>query len=232
MKKLFIKAFKLTIPIFAGYIVLGIAFGVMLANLGYNPIYTTIMSIFIYAGSGQFVAVSLLANHIDLINVFIISFVINFRHIFYGISLLKTYSGLGKLKPYAIFATTDETFSVLISQEFEEKEKKPLILLICLLDHLYWILGSTIGGFLYQFINFSTKGIDFVLTALFVVIMIDQIKKIKNKYLPFIGIITTTICLLIFKDNFIIPSLTIILIIVTILKKPFTTIEEGPINAN
>ena len=97
MKKLFIKAFKLTIPIFAGYIVLGIAFGVMLANLGYNPIYTTIMSIFIYAGSGQFVAVSLLANHIDLINVFIISFVINFRHIFYGISLLKTYSGLGKL---------------------------------------------------------------------------------------------------------------------------------------
>lgn len=231
MKKILQKAIKLTIPVFAGYLILGMAFGMLLADLGYHPIYATIMSTFVYAGSGQYLAITLLANHIDLISVFILSFIINLRHIFYGISMLKKFSGLGRLKFLAIFTLTDETFSILSSLEYEEKEKKPLFISISILNHLYWIFASTLGAFLFQYIKITTKGMDFVLTALFIVIMLNQIEKQKNKYLPFIGIGTTLLCYLLFRDNFILPTLSILLILITLLRKPFSKLEEEKDNA-
>jgi 4-azaleucine resistance transporter AzlC len=183
-------------------------------------------SIFVYAGSMQFVGVALLAAGFDPLGAFLMTLAVNARHLFYGVSMLKQYRGIGRMKPYLIFSLTDETFSILCSAKVPENvERKWFYFFISALDHLYWITGSMIGGILGSMLHFNTKGIDFVLTALFVVILISQWQSVKNHLPALIGIASAIVCRLAFgPGNFIIPSMIMILILVTVFKTP---LERG-----
>lgn len=211
-----------TIPILSGYIVLGTAYGILMHSQGISLFWTTFSSIFIYAGSMQFVTVALLAAGFDLIGAFMMTLMVNARHLFYGISFLQKYSGMGKIKPYLILSLTDETFSVLCSAEPpSDVPKKWFYFYISLLNQIYWISGSVIGGILGGLIRFETRGLEFVLTALFVVIFISQWKSAKNHIPAIIGVLSTVVCRLIFgADDFIIPSMLLILLSVTLIKNP------------
>jgi 4-azaleucine resistance transporter AzlC len=221
-KAALLAALPLTLPVFTGYIVLGAAYGILMDSKGFSIFWILIASIFVYAGSMQFVGVALLAAGFDPVGAFLMTLAVNARHLFYGVSMLKQYRGIGKLKPYLIFSLTDETFSILCSAKVPENaEPKWFYFFVSLLDHLYWITGSLIGGILGSLIKFNTKWIDFVLTALFVVILISQWQSAKNHLPAVIGIISAILCRLIFgASNFIIPAMIMILILVTVMKTP------------
>ena len=180
------------------------------------------MSIFIYAGSMQFVAVALISSGFNIIGTIFITLMINARHLFYGLSMLSRFHRMGKFKPYMIFSLTDETYSLLVSTEApKDVDANWFYFFLSLLNHCYWILGSALGGILGSIITFNTKGIDFVMTALFVVIFINQWKSTSNHRPALIGVIISILCLLIFKaDNFIIPSMIGILLILSYANKP------------
>ena len=211
-------AFPHTIPVLTGYLVLGTAYGILMDSNGFSLFWVLIASVFVYAGSMQFVAVALLTSGFNPIGAFLMTIAVNARHIFYGVSMLKQFQGLGKLKPYIIFSLTDETFSILCSAEVPKGiDRKWFYFFISLLDHLYWIVGSLLGGVLGSMIHFDTKGIDFVLTALFVVILINQWQSTSNHIPAIIGIISAILCRLLFAaSNFIIPTMLVILLLVTV----------------
>lgn len=221
-------AFPHTIPVFTGYIVLGAAYGILMNSKGFSLFWIMLASIFIYAGSMQFVTVSLLAAGFDLVGAFLMTLAVNARHLFYGISMLKQYRGIGRLKPYLIFSLTDETFSIVCSAKVPEQiDRKWFYFFISLLDHSYWVIGSLLGGILGSLLNFNTKGIDFVLTALFVVILINQWQSAKNHLPAIIGIVSAIMCRLLFgASNFIIPSMIMILTLVTVTKAPMERSNE------
>lgn len=211
-------AFVRTIPIMCGYVCLGIGFGVLLAKNGYNFIWSFLSSLFIYAGSMQYVEVDLLSGTFSLITAAIITVAVNIRHVFYGLSMLEKYKELGKYKLYCIFALTDETYSLVCSDTLPSTQNNPkMYFLISLLDQLYWVIGCTLGGLLGQYINFNAKGIGFVMTALFVVIFIEQWESVKNHIPALIGLVCSAVCLVICRSLFVngasfflIPSLLLI----------------------
>ncbi|HWT73716.1 MAG TPA: AzlC family ABC transporter permease [Mobilitalea sp.] len=225
-KAALLAALPLTLPVFTGYLVLGTAYGILMNSKGFSLFWILLSSIFIYAGSMQFVTIALLAAGFDPLGAFLMTLAVNARHIFYGISMLKQYRGIGRLKPYLIFSLTDETFSIVCSAKVPEKvEPKWFYFFISLLDHLYWITGSLIGGILGSMLHFNTKGMDFVLTALFVVILINQWQQTTNHLPAIIGIVSAIACRLIFgPSNFIIPAMLMILFCVTVWKAP---LERG-----
>lgn len=222
-------ALKASVPIMAGYIFLGIAFGVLLSQQGYGFIWALIMSIFIYAGSMQMVAVSLLAGQVDLLTVAMTTLTVNARHIFYGISMITRFKNLGKYKPYMIFSLTDETFSLLCSVRIPESvDEKKFKFLISLFDHSYWIIGCVLGNVLASNLPFSFKGIDFVMTAFFVVVAVEQWLGTKNHSPHLIGLFATALCLfLLGKENFLIPSMLLIAFLIIVMKKPINKAETG-----
>lgn len=202
-------AFKQTIPVMMGYLFLGIAFGLMLQNAGYHFLWAFASSLFIYAGSMQFVLVTLLTGGASLFYAAIMTFFINGRHIFYGLSFIEKFNEMGKWKPYMIFSLTDETYSVLCGVKIPEgiNEKKAM-LYISLLDQCYWIAGSVIGGLAGQFITFDSTGIDFSMTALFTAIVIEQWQGSKHHLPAVSGGICGIICLILLgPDRFIVPAL-------------------------
>ncbi len=211
-------AFPLTIPVFTGYIILGTAYGILLNSKGYSYLWATLTSIFIYAGSMQFVSVSLLAAGFHPLYACFMTLMVNARHLFYGISMLSKFQGIGKKKPYLILGLTDETFSILCStQPPDGVDKGWFLFFITLLNQIYWVSGSILGSILGSFLHFNTKGIDFVLTALFVVIFINQWKSAANHMPVLIGLSASVICRILFgSENFIIPSMIVILLSVTI----------------
>ena len=215
-------AFPHTIPVLTGYIVLGAAYGILMDSKGFSLFWIILASVFVYAGSMQFVSVALLAAGFDPLGAFLMTIAVNARHIFYGISMLHQYRGTGRMKPYLIFSLTDESFSILCSAKApKEVEESWFYLFISLLDHSYWIIGSILGGILGSLLKINTRGIDFVLTALFVVILINQWKQTSNHLPAIIGILSAIACRLLFgSSDFIIPSMICILLCVTILKKP------------
>lgn len=199
------KAFKESIPVMMGYLVLGFAFGALLVSKGYPVYYALIMSVFIYAGSMQFVTVSLLTAKSTLLNAFIMTLMVNARHIIYGLSMLNRFDKMKGLKPYMIFSLTDETFSLLVK---DDKQNKHVSFFISLFNQCYWITGSLIGASISNIITFNTKGLEFSMTALFIVIVIDQIKNNQNHTATTIGFMVTIFSLIIFSnDNFVIISL-------------------------
>lgn len=206
-------AFPYTIPVLTGYIFLGIAFGILLGSKGYHFGWAFLMSFAIYAGSMQFVAINLLTAVFNPLNAFIMTLVVNARHLFYGISMLGKYRNMGKMKPYLVFGLTDETFSIVCSTEPPEGiSKEWFMFFITLLDQLYWITGSLFGSLLGAIFTFNSKGIDFIMTALFIVIFINQWESRKNHMPAMIGVGASVICLVIFGPaNFIIPSMLLIL---------------------
>ena len=207
----FKTAFKDSIPVMAGYIVLGTAFGVLLADKGYGFIWAFVMSFTIYAGSMQFVAINLLASGASLISAAIMTLLVNARHIIYGISMIEKYRDTGKVKPYLIFSLTDETYALVCRGNPENTDSKKYYLYISALNQCYWIAGSIIGTLIGSAVTFDTAGIDFAMTALFTVIFVDQLLHSKNVIPAIIGIVCSVICLIIFKaQNFLIPSMLII----------------------
>ena len=215
-------AFPHTIPVLTGYLILGAAYGILMNSKGFSLLWIIIASVFVYAGSMQFVSVALLTMGFDPFGAFLMTIAVNARHIFYGISMLHQYRGTGRLKPYLIFSLTDESFSILCSAKAPEGvDEKWFYLAISLLNHIYWITGSIIGGILGSLITINTKGIDFVLTALFVVILINQWQSTTNHLPALIGIASAILCRILFGPaDFIIPSMICILLFVTILRKP------------
>ena len=210
-----------TVPVMTGYLFLGISFGILLGEAGYGLPWAFSMALFMYAGSAQFLSVSLLANHASVLSSAIAIFLLNARHIFYGISLIDTYKDTGKKKPYLIFALTDETYSLVTqNQPPEGMQKHTYCFLVSLLDHIYWIVGCVIGSVAGNFIPISFEGIEFVLTALFVTLFTEQWLSNKNHFPAIVGVISTLLCLVIFgKDIFLIPSMVLIAILLTTARK-------------
>ena len=189
-------AFKLTIPVLFGYLALGMGFGLMISARHYPFFLTPLMSIFMYAGAGQYVAVGLFAAGTPLSMILVTEALVNVRHMIYGLSLISRLKGTGAWKPYIIFALTDETYSILTTANLPDgADKASFYGTIALLDHLYWIsgtvIGTLVGNILESKTNISLSGVDFALTALFAVLLIDQIKKSKDFVPPLIGVICT-----------------------------------------
>ncbi len=207
------KAFTATIPVMTGYLVLAIGFGILLKTKGYGVGWAIAMSGFIYAGSMQYLTIDLLCGGASLITTAITTLMVNARHLFYGISMVERYQETGKKKPYLIFALTDETYSLVCSEESVKgvKEPKEYYFLVSLFNQSYWVTGSIIGSLLGNIIPFNVEGIDFALTALFVTIFVEQWLTTKNHKPALIGVASSIVCLVIFgADNFLIPTMIII----------------------
>lgn len=219
-------AFPYTLPVMTGYLFLGIAFGILMNSKGYHFGWSTFMSIFVFAGSMQYVAINLLTTAFNPLNAFLMTLMVNARHLFYGLSMLGKFNEAGKKKPYLIFGLVDETFSILCSTEPPEGVNRGwFMFFVTLLNHIYWVTASTIGGILGSLVSFNTKGIDFVMTALFVVIFINQWKSQKQHAPALIGIGASVVCLLVFgPGNFIVPAMILIIAALTLYRKPF---EKG-----
>ena len=211
-KKALKTVFLDTVPVLTGYLFLGAGFGILLSESGYNVLWAFAMALFMFAGSGQYLAVSLLASNASIISSAIAIFLVNARHIFYGISLIDTYKGAGKKKPYMIFALTDETYSLVTqNQPPEGMSRHKYCFLVTMFDHIYWITGCCIGFLAGDLIPINYEGIEFVLTALFVTLFTEQWLSNKNHFPAIVGVISTVLCLLIFgKDIFLIPSMALI----------------------
>lgn len=216
-------AFPHTIPVLAGFTFLGIAYGILMHSKGYGVGWAVLMSLMAFAGSAQYVAITFLTSAFNPIYALLLTLMINARHLFYGISMLDRYKNIGKLKTYLIFGLCDETFSIVCSAEPPEGvSRKWFMFFITLLDHSYWVLGSALGGLLGYMVSFNTKGLDFVLTALFVVIFLGQWKSQKNHTPAVIGVACSVFCLVIFgQAHFIIPSMIAILAVLTVYRRRF-----------
>lgn len=208
-------AFPYTIPVLLGYIFLGIAFGILLSSQGYPFYLATLMSLFIYAGSMQFVAINLLTGGAGILSAILMTLMVNARHLFYGLSMLEKFRSMGRKKPYMIFSLTDETYSLLCGLEPPSgTDKNSFYFWIALLNQGYWVLGATIGAIAGSLITFDSTGIDFAMTALFVVIFVEQWETTKNHIPALIGLAVTLLCLIIFgATNFIVFSMVGIFIL-------------------
>lgn len=208
-------AFPHTIPVLTGYMFLGIAYGVLMNAKGYGPLWSVLMSAIAFGGSMQFVAISLLTVAFDPVQAFLLSCMVNARHLFYGLSMLEKYRGLGKARIPLVYILSDETFSLVSTVEPPENvDHRQFYLSISLLDYFYWVGGTALGGFVGDFIPFDTTGLDFALTALFVVLFLEQWKKKENRPAGAIGIGATVLCLLLFgADNLVIPAMAVIVAI-------------------
>lgn len=214
-------AFPHTLPVLAGFLFLGVAYGILMKSIGYGAGWTFLMSFLVFAGSMQYVGITLLTATFNPLYALFITLMVNARHIFYGISMLEKFKNTGRFKPYLIFAMCDESFSILCSAKPEKDvDKNWFMFFIVFLNRWYWITGSVLGALLGNYIKFNTKGLDFALTALFVVIFINQWQEQKNHFPAVVGVISSAVCLLIFgPDKFIIPAMILILIIFTFSNK-------------
>ena len=211
MRKTFKPALTATLPVMAGYLILGFGFGIIIKANGYSIALAAAMSAFIYAGSMQYVAVSLMTGGASLLVTALTTLMVNARHIFYGISMVDAYKGAPK-KPYLIFALTDETYSLVSREQVaRDPDRHRYCLLVSLFDQIYWVAGSLLGSLAGALIPINYEGIDFVLTALFVTIFVEQWLSTKDHRPAIIGVAATTACLLLFgADIFLIPSMAAI----------------------
>ena len=221
IKAAFFSAFPNTIPILAGFLFLGIAYGIYMNQSGFKLYYPMFMSFIIFAGSVEFATVSWLLGSFDPVNIFFLTLMINARHLFYGLSMLEKYNIPGCKKLYLIYGMCDESFSINATVDVPKDIDKGLFMFfVTMLNQIYWVAGATIGGIFGSFIPFDTKGIEFVMTALFVVIFLENWLKEKDHSASVIGLFISFICLMIFKGtNFIIPSMIIILSVLTLLRR-------------
>lgn len=208
-KKAAAAAFPKTLPVLAGYVVLGFGFGLLLQSKGYHFLWAVLMSLTIYAGSMQYVTVDLLANGAGLVSAALMTLMINARHLFYGVSMLIRYRDMGKAKPYLIFGLTDETYSLVCGTELPDGvEAGKYYFLVTLMNQCYWVIGSAAGALFGQAIPINTTGVDFAMTALFTVILTDNLLKQESRIPSIVGVGISLICLVLFGQNqFLIPSM-------------------------
>lgn len=211
-------AFPHTIPIMAGFLFLGIAYGILMSASGFSPVFSIIISILVFAGSMQFVAVPMLLAPFAPVEAFTMTLMINARHLFYGVSMLERYKIPGAKKLYLIFGMCDETFSVNCTTDPpEDVDSGWFYFFVTLLDHAYWVVGTTIGAIFGSIVSFNTTGLDFVMTALFIVIFTEQCLKEKEHFSSILGLALPFVCLVIFGgSSFIIPSMIAILAVLTL----------------
>lgn len=228
VSKAFRCAFPYTVPILAGFMFLGLTYGIYMNVSGFSFWYPLIMSITIYGGSLEFVAVSMLLAPYAPLQVLLSTLLIQARHLFYGISMLDKLKGMGWKKPYLIFGMCDETFSINYTAEIPDGvDKGWFYFFVTLLNQLYWVGGSVLGGVLGNLMKFDTQGLDFVMTAMFTVIFIDQWLKEKRHISQWIGFVASVACLLIFgADNFLIPTMICILAALTAFRRPIEKYTE------
>lgn len=219
--KLLRRAFVSTLPVMAGYVVLGTGFGILFQSKGYGILWAAAMSLFVYAGSMQYLAVDLLTGGVSLIAAAVTTLMVNARHLFYGISMISKYQNMGPYKPYLIFGLTDETYSLNCVDLPGDITNAPLYyFLVTILDQIYWVLGTVLGSLLGQIIPFSTEGIDFSLTALFITVFVEQWKSTRDHVPAIIGLASSAVCLLIFgTGNFLIPTMILITLCLTIYRR-------------
>lgn len=221
-------AWKQTIPVMLGYIFLGIAFGLLLENAGYSFIWALLSSVVIYAGSMQFVLVSLLTGGAGLVQTALMTLFINGRHIFYGLSFVEKYKKMGKAYPYMVFSLTDETYSVLCGTKIPAgMEESKVFFWISLFDQCYWVLGSVIGALAGSYITFDSTGIDFSMTALFIVIVVEQWQGQKSHFPALLGAVCGILWLVFLgPDRFILPALCSCVVILMLARG-----HMGPVEA-
>lgn len=213
-------ALRDSLVILPGYLVLGIGFGVLMDTKGFGLLHSFLMAVFIYAGSMQYVGVELLASAASYLTVFIMTIMVNIRHLFYGIGMLDKYKDLKKHKLYDIFALTDETFSIACNRKMSGLNKEDYYFYLSLFNHCYWITGCVLGSILGDVLPFDFRGIEFSMTVLFIVIVIDQWEKNKDHTPVILSFITSIACLIYFgRDNFLIPSMALIIVILFIVRK-------------
>ena len=215
-------AFPHTIPIFAGFCFLGMTYGIYMKVSGFAFWYPMLMSLVIYGGSLEFVAVSMLLAPYAPMQAFLMTLMIQARHLFYGIAMLDKFRGMGWKKPYLIFGMCDETFSINCTAEIpEDVDRGWFYFFVTLLNQIYWVLGATAGGLVGGLIRFNTEGLDFVMTAMFVVIFLEQWRKEKRHDSAAVGMAASVVCLGIFgAENFLIPTMVCILAVLTALRRP------------
>ena len=206
-------AFPHTVPVLTGFLVLGIAYGMLMQSKGYGAPWALLMSGVAYCGSMQFAAISLLTSAFDPLGAFVMSLLVNARHLFYGVSLLEKYRGIGSAKPVLIYLLCDETFSIISSVEPPEGVRPGnFYLAISVLDYLYWVGGTLLGSLAGQFIRFDTTGLDFALTGLFVVLFIEQVSSPKGRASGVVGLGCSVAALALFgADRLVIPAMILVL---------------------
>ena len=226
MKKALKCAFPYTIPIFAGFWFLGLTYGIYMNVNGFSFIYPMLMSLTIFAGSIEFIAVNMLMGAFDLLQALAMTLMINARHLFYGIAMLDKFRGLGWKKIYLIFGMCDESFSINYTADIpEDVDRGWFMFFVTLLNHFYWFSGATLGGIFGSFLQFSTEGLDFVMTEMFVVIILEQSLKEKYHVSSLSGLAESFLCLILFgADQFMVPAMLAILGVLTLLRRP---LEKG-----
>ncbi|MBQ2947715.1 MAG: AzlC family ABC transporter permease [Clostridia bacterium] len=203
-----LKALRLTVPVMCGYLFLGTAFGATLAQAGFGPAWALMMSGLVYAGSLQFVMVPLMASGAGLVSVALTALMVNARHLFYGVSYIERFARMGMLRPYMVFSLTDETYSVFCGLPQEESDG--VMLRVAAYDHLYWVAGSVAGSLLARQLPFDLTGIDFSMTALFIVICVERAMNRADRLPLMIGAVCASGCLLLLgPDNFLAPALAL-----------------------
>lgn len=214
-------AFPYTIPIMTGFLFLGMSYGIYMHVSGFSFWYPMLMAMTIFAGSVEFVAVNLLLGAFDPLQALIVTLVLNARHIFYGISMLDKFKSTGLKKLYLIFGMCDESFSINYTADIpDDVDKGWFMFFVTLLNQIYWVTGATLGGLFGSLISFNTEGIDFVMTAMFVVIFLNQWSKEKSHFSSYTGLIVSFAALVFFgADHFMIPAMAMILIILSLARK-------------
>ena len=216
------QAFITSIPVMAGYIVLGMGFGLLLEDAGYGVGWAFLMAVTIYAGTMQYVGVSLLAGAASVLTAALTTFTVQARHLFYSISMIERYKGAGKYKPYMIFGLTDETYSLLSDDNLpcDPADANRYRFFVTLFNHSYWITGCVLGNLLGAILPFSTRGLEFSMTALFVASFTEQWITQKDHLPALTGFFATLLCLLLFgADNFLIPSMLLITLILSLVRR-------------
>jgi 4-azaleucine resistance transporter AzlC len=227
-KKLLNYAFKNCLPVILGYIAAGFAFGLMMAAAGKSIFTAFIMSAVIYTGAGQYLAVDFIKENASYISIAIATFLINSKHLFYGISLIEQFKRAGKKRPYLIFALTDETYALLTGTKFpEDVDESDYIFAVTLINQISWVIGCTLGAVFGTLVKFDTTGLDFAMTALFIVIVLDQLKTFKTK-LPFIigGGAALAALFIVGKSNMLLGGLALSVVLLIIFRKPIEK-KEG-----
>lgn len=224
--KAFKTAFPYTIPVFAGYLFIGIAFGVMFQERGYSFLWAALMSLLVYAGSGQYLAVNFFVPGFSFLQMIFLTLMVNIRHVFYGLSLIGRFRDMGHKRWYMIFALTDETYSLLcMTKTPDDTDPGKFAFAICLLDQLYWIGGSVIGAVAGWLIPFNSEGIEFAMTSLFVVFFVESWITSREHRPAMIGAASSILCLIIFgADKFILPAMIVMMVLLLGCRK---TIEGG-----
>ena len=221
-------AFPKTIPLLAGFLFLGMTYGIYARVSGLPLWFPILMSVVVFAGSMEFVAVGLLLGAFHPLLALGMTLMINARHLFYGLSMLDKYRETGWRKFYLIFGMCDESFSINCSTEVPDGiDRNRFMFFVTLLNHSYWIAGATLGALLGSLVNFNTEGIDFVMTAMFVVIFLEQWLKEKQRWSSLIGVAASVLCLMVFgPDSFLVPAMAVILCMLTLCRKPIEKAGE------